>query len=516
MNTGYKNNCNTTIIMNSIRWNIIIAVFFMFLCSAGVTRAESSTSDYDHDGRDDSEDIDDDRDGYADCWEKDTYTLDHDNDGIRDTDDADDDGDGVLDVNESSTDARYDHDNDGTLDMSENRSLANDDNDTDKDGILDSIEKDDVKKDTDKDGKKNSDDSDDDKDGLKDEYESSKKTFDTDNDKKKNRVDTDADGDDIKDWKEGSCKAVFNYNCPSCVADIAIYDPPYSDSIDGGWSEEVTAFKTMANEYGWTYDTVNIRDLNTGILGSGDSKQYRVFLAPGGWAYTRDQALTETGEDYMREYVDSGGSYLGFCAGAYWASDTVIWSETTTGGGGTYNTESDYTGNYEYDLNLLSGSGKGALSWAPYPDDSMELVSINTDNPVMASIGLPETSYFFYGGGPFFTNFSEEPKGYAVWGRAKKPSTAPSGATVGEGEDMIIQYKYGKGRVVLSAYHPAFLLNSSADGVADSTYYDEDATTRYPGSPSQDEMNLEGWNIAHAAVQYTMHKKITAITELPQ
>lgn len=491
------------------------AILLVSLPFTNVLATEVKASDYDHDGRSDSDDIDDDRDGYPDCWEKDRYKLDHDNDGIKDDDDPDDDNDGILDVNESSTDARYDFDNDGKLDMSENRSLANNDNDSDKDGIIDSIEKDEYKNDTDNDGKKNSDDKDDDNDGLKDEYEGGKKKFNTDNDSKKNRTDTDLDGDGIKDWNESSCKAVYKYNCPTCVADIAIYDPPHSDRIDGGWEEEVTAFITMANEYGWSYDTVSISQLNNGVLGSGDSKKYKVFIAPGGWAYTRDQALTETGEDYLRKYVNTGGSYLGFCAGAYWAADTVIWAEDSTGGGGEYTQESDYTGNYEYDLNLLNGAAKGAFAWAPYPNDSMEPVTINTDNPVMASIGLASTSYFFYGGGPFFTNFAEEPNGYSVWGTVQKPSSTPSGATAGQNEDSIIQYKYGDGRVILFAYHPAFLLNSSADGVAESTYYDEDATTIYAGSPAQNTMNIQGWNIAHAAVQYAMHKKISKITELP-
>lgn len=475
-------------------------------------------TDADRDSKSDSKDIDVDQDGYPDCWEKSKYLLDHDNDATPDTDDTDDDNDGIADKSESSTDARYDANNDEVPDTKDNRLLANNDNDADKDGILDRIEKDSYKNNSDNDEKKNDDDKDDDQDGLKDKYEDGKKKINTDNDGVNNRVDEDLDGDGINDWNENSCTAIYNYDCPTCVADIAIYDTPLSDQRDGGWEEEVEAFQAMAQDYGWTIQTVSMDELNSGVLGSGNDKKYKVFIAPGGWSPIRDRKMTAWGEQYLRDYVNSGGGYVGFCGGAYLASDTVIFADGASGGGGTYSTESDYGEPFEYDLNLLSGSAKGAFAWLPYEgleNSSMDPATINKDNAVMASVKMTNQAFFFYGGGPYFTNFSEEPTGYNVWARAKKPVGAPDGATAGDGEAAVIQYNYGAGRVVLSAYHPAFLLNSSVDGVTESIYYDEDEVIRYADSPAQDIMNLYSWNIAHAAVQYAMHEKITAITELP-
>lgn len=52
-------------------------------------------SDHDDDGRIDSEDVDDDADGFPDTIEKVEFRHDHDNDGIKDSEDTDSDNDSI-------------------------------------------------------------------------------------------------------------------------------------------------------------------------------------------------------------------------------------------------------------------------------------------------------------------------------------------------------------------------------------------------------------------------------------
>ena len=47
-----------------------------------------------------------------------------------------------------------------------------------------------------------------------------------------------------------------------------------------------------------------------------------LLIVPGGWASDKTAALGQEGRDAVREFVRSGGSYLGICGGAGFALDT--------------------------------------------------------------------------------------------------------------------------------------------------------------------------------------------------
>lgn len=292
-------------------------------------------------------------------------------------------------------------------------------------------------------------------------------------------------------------------SCPSCIADFALYNPSYED--DGVWEEEVTALTAMFNAYGFTYKVVSAREINSGYLGSGSSRKFRAVIEPGGWAYTRNVSVSSTGENYIRSFLNSGGKYVGFCAGAYNAVKVVTWDQDGTG---------DYE-NYNYDLKIFNGNGWGPLGWMPWEDGTnanLDQVSIETGNSTMKTIKIRASTRFFYAGGPWFVP-TTSPSGYQVWARAVKPSGATN--SDGNGKPTIIRFTYGKGIVILFAYHPEILIDSMVDNVKLKKYYNEDTVDWDTGNLTQEQINIDSWNIVHAALQIAADKKVTAITKLP-
>jgi hypothetical protein len=61
---------------------------------------------------------------------------------------------------------------------------------------------------------------------------------------------------------------------------------------------------------------VPVRLISAAEIEQGVLDAHRVLLVPGGWAAHKMQALGKAGQDRVRQFVTSGGSYLGFCGGA--------------------------------------------------------------------------------------------------------------------------------------------------------------------------------------------------------
>ena len=64
-------------------------------------------------------------------------------------------------------------------------------------------------------------------------------------------------------------------------------------------------------------EAVTSAEIRDGRLGAFD-----ILFVPGGWASDKTAALGEAGREAVREFVRSGGSYIGFCGGAGLALDT--------------------------------------------------------------------------------------------------------------------------------------------------------------------------------------------------
>ncbi|HDM78591.1 MAG TPA: hypothetical protein ENG51_19330 [Deltaproteobacteria bacterium] len=67
---------------------------------------------------------------------------------------------------------------------------------------------------------------------------------------------------------------------------------------------------------GIPFDLVNSDQIKRDILDN-----YQILLVPGGWAAQKGKSLGDTGKQKVREFIRSGGSFLGFCGGAGLALD---------------------------------------------------------------------------------------------------------------------------------------------------------------------------------------------------
>ncbi len=59
------------------------------------------------------------------------------------------------------------------------------------------------------------------------------------------------------------------------------------------------------------FDLVRAEEVRAGAL-----REYKMLFVPGGWASNKNKALGDTGMQAIRDFVHSGGNYLGFCGGA--------------------------------------------------------------------------------------------------------------------------------------------------------------------------------------------------------
>lgn len=222
------------------------------------------------------------------------------------------------------------------------------------------------------------------------------------------------------------------------------------------WNEEVDALSLLLDGLSMTYELVNAVQINRGILMEAGARRFRSLIMPGGNVYPRCFQLLKEGKDNIRSFIESGGTYLGFCAGAYFAATTVVNAEKATGGNGTFNQATDYT-TYHHDLALFDGIAEGPVGWAPFTHFGMDFepVQLASNHPVLQAIGMPDEGVKLFGqGGPFFTP-RKKPSGYRVWARAVRPEGCAEGAATGDGKPTIISFDYGSGSVILSSYHPA-------------------------------------------------------------
>jgi glutamine amidotransferase-like uncharacterized protein len=220
-------------------------------------------------------------------------------------------------------------------------------------------------------------------------------------------------------------------------ADIALYNDSIAPSAQSGvWQDGITAIKSMLTTKGFTYEEITYKDLNESTQNF--SNLYKVILIPGGYAWWYNYWISNAGKTRIRNFIYGGGGYLGICAGAYFASDTIVFDGVTYGDNAGYNAYGELTG---YDLNLFSGTGVGSITEiAKYPAYAMTTINFQTENSVLKNYKqIPYTENMLYYGGPYFTGTG---------------SAEILGTYNVNGYPAIVAFNYGSGRVVLSGPHP--------------------------------------------------------------
>ncbi|MGQ9459778.1 MAG: BPL-N domain-containing protein [Candidatus Bathyarchaeaceae archaeon] len=209
-------------------------------------------------------------------------------------------------------------------------------------------------------------------------------------------------------------------------AQVAIYN----DS--GAWADSVIPFKNFTKYKGLTWKYVTASDINNGLI---TYPTYKVLYMPGGYAADYNTAISNNGDQNIRNFVSSGGGYIGICAGAYFACDKITWEGRS----------------YDYTLDLFNGMGIGSIPEIMAWDYAiMTNLTMNLNHPINQY--EPSRERMAYYGGPYFV-----------------PNAGVTVDTVAtydkkNNERAAITFSYGSGRVFLIGTHPEIEEDKTRDG----------------------------------------------------
>ena len=192
----------------------------------------------------------------------------------------------------------------------------------------------------------------------------------------------------------------------------------------GAWNTGTDNLKKFLEFYQIHYDSAGPQDL---ILGDLDLKNPKLLIMPGGesWVYLKD--LGAEGAENIRNFVDQGGSYLGICAGAFYA--------TSHRKGGVA------TG--PYGIGLLEGTAMDGtyLEEPGYIEGVMDFLW-EPGSPLVGGLGKSVRMLLY--GGPYFQFNSSE---------AQKKKIEIISRFAHSHQPAMIQFRFGKGKVFLAAPH---------------------------------------------------------------
>ena len=210
-------------------------------------------------------------------------------------------------------------------------------------------------------------------------------------------------------------------------ADIAVY----TDNGTGAWEDGIVSFENFLDWKGISHERVTAIDINSNDL----RPLYQAVYFPGGYAWYYKVAIDENGLQNIRDLVSAGGGYIGMCAGAYFASDSVFWEED---------------GLLDYPLDLFDGVARGAIdAIAPWDNYTMTTLKMNQNNPIN-SFEPPTEEMLYYGGPVFVPHAEQQVDTVAVWAAWHDSLAA-------------INFAYGSGRVLLLGPHPEIEEDSNRD-----------------------------------------------------
>lgn len=199
----------------------------------------------------------------------------------------------------------------------------------------------------------------------------------------------------------------------------------------GVWNLGVTRIEERLQGWGFNSHRISDSEIIAGELQNGVTQ----LIVPGGDAGKSIDALGTRGIDAIREFVETGGGYIGICAGAYLAADRITW----------------YGVDFDYPLDLMPGRAIGPLDDLADPGH-FAWIDVHIDGSHTASGGLSGGYTAYYFDGPRFEASAMEFARYVT-------IDAPA-AMVGT---------YGSGRYAVCGFHPeisvftAPLLNGMID-----------------------------------------------------
>lgn len=197
----------------------------------------------------------------------------------------------------------------------------------------------------------------------------------------------------------------------------------------GSHDEGIQAIKNFLDHHDIPWSEFDETTPGTGSLGdnfdliwfpSGFSEEYRWYVQ---------------GHEKIRDFVSEGGGFIGVCAGAFYASATMLWQD----GDGS-----------DYPLNLFDGKAIGPLGTPVYWGEPASLL-LTDDQPANSS--LDPVLDVYYLDGPYFSAGPDQ----AVEILAQYEAND---------EAAVISFQYGEGTVLLMGPHPELGYDAEA-GVFD-------------------------------------------------
>ena len=226
---------------------------------------------------------------------------------------------------------------------------------------------------------------------------------------------------------------------PKVAQRVAIY-------LDRGvWEVEAKkALPALLDAMKLGYRFVSSEEINKGVLQRGGRRAFDLLIVPGGWAPDYIKKLggwdgKGRGDDELHRFLKRGGSYLGFCAGAFAAVRTTRWLGE----------------DHPYPWRLVNARAEGPLPWNPLRKGKLGAVHgtvvLETHAKEWKGRKLPKKIHPLLFGGPRFL----PPKG--------KKTSKNFRVLARHGEDkspaIILAKAKGNrgGRILLCSFHPAVL-----------------------------------------------------------
>jgi glutamine amidotransferase-like uncharacterized protein len=202
------------------------------------------------------------------------------------------------------------------------------------------------------------------------------------------------------------------------------------------YQETLALFQRVGTEKNWQISTVSAENLNHEAW----EETATLLVIPGGRATPYNKALHPIGNQKIKDFVASGGSYLGICAGGYYGASQIIFEKGN----------SDYEIITTSALGLYTGIAEGPayeLGVFRYQSEAgartASLISTISDNNAFPT---------YFNGGCWFHSHQDNKDNNqtTIIARYADIETQPA---------AIILTRYGKGRVCLTGVHVEYVLN---------------------------------------------------------
>jgi predicted deacylase/glutamine amidotransferase-like uncharacterized protein len=211
---------------------------------------------------------------------------------------------------------------------------------------------------------------------------------------------------------------------------VAVYD---ADGTGGHGVENIE--RIFASHPAYVLHHLGPVDVRAGVL-----DQFHVVIFPGGSGSKEAAALTKEGGRMVRRFVESGGGYVGICAGAFLATAKYEWSL------GLVNART-FTGKQ-----YIPGEGEKSMWFRGEGNVQMELTEKGRE--ILGEV--PAMVELRYANGPIFSAAGQEnlPEYVSLaFFRTEIAKYEPQKGTMID-TPAIIASEFGRGRVILVSPHP--------------------------------------------------------------